>query len=163
MIQFGDSGPHPADIPYGYAALYASDCDYPCPPEAAARFKPENRRWITFTGMPHCSIADFEPGTEVFHDPPQLRRWARARETEDRGLTIVYSDLSNAGTAQLVLGRHVPYVWWLATLDGIQRTAAELSQELLRFGVKVAPEAIWANQWQEGDGYDTSLGFGSWR
>jgi hypothetical protein len=163
MITFGDSGPKPQDIPYDHAALYSDDCDYPCPPDVAAKWPPVNRRWITFTGMYHCSIADFEPGTKIYESPSLLRGWARARERNQVGLSIVYCDLSNVKKALDALGK-VPRVWWLATLDGVQTTAEALSQRLKDdFGVTVPASQIYGNQWQAGATYDTSDCYGDWR
>jgi hypothetical protein len=161
MITFGDSGPNPGSIPYDHAALYSADCDYPCPLGADRKWSANNTRWITFTGEPASSIADFEPGTEVYETPSRLRRWAVARQAEKRGLAIVYSNLSDVKKAQDALGK-VPHVWWLATLDGVQVTQDELSQRLKTdYGVTVA--AIWGNQWQQGTDYDTSDCYGDWR
>lgn len=161
MIQFGDSAEHVEEIPFDHAALYAADCDYPCPPGPAARFKPDDRRWITFTGLRSCSIADYEPGTEVYEDPARLTTWGKVRRHLGR-TPIVYCDLSNVSSAQNHL-RGITVHWWLATLDGVQTTADALSLELARdYGVIVHPATIWANQWRKGD-YDTSDLFGDWR
>lgn len=166
-VAFGDAI-DPARIPatISHAALYGADCDYPCPPEQAARFAPADRRWITFTGERKSSIADFEPGTEVYHDVNRLRVWATVRAVRPAlGLSLIYSDLSDVWKAQKAVAG-APHMWWLATKDTGWLTAAELSQRLAaEFGVTVHPSQIWGHQriLTSQPGWDESRTFGAWR
>lgn len=162
MIEFGDSAEAVDQIPFGHAALYAGDCDWPCPPGQDDRWAPVNRRWITFTGLRNCSIADYEPHTEVYQDPARLTTWAKVRREIGRD-RIVYSDLSDVPSALEHL-RGISVQWWLATLDNVQHTADALSLKLAtQYGVIIHPATIFGCQWRKGEEYDTSDCYGAWR
>lgn len=166
-LLFGDAE-IPANIPdyIQRAALYGQDCDHPCPPDQAARWSPYDRRWITFTGLRSASIADWEPGTEVYHDPPLLKRWATVRHVARLGASIVYSDLSDVAAALAVL-RGLPVRWWLATEDTGWLSAADLSSKLAAdYGVTLHPDSIWGQQDIDPaarPGWDASQLFRPWR
>jgi hypothetical protein len=161
VINFGDSI-DPKHIPFDYAALYSRDCDYPCPP-GDDRWNIAHTRWITFKGDVAASIIDFEPGTRAYQTPALLRNWLIHREGMDSERHAwIYCDLSNAQQAAM-WARGEDWQWWLATLDGVIRSRAELSQLLIDHGVPpqyAGPAMIAANQWQKNDaGYDVSRCF----
>jgi hypothetical protein len=161
MISFGDSI-DPNLIPFDYAALYSADCDYPCPPEDAKRWDVEHKRWITFKGDANASILDYEPGTRAYQTPALVRNWLIHREASNsKRRAWIYCDLTNASTAAHY-ARGEDWQWYIATLDGVRRSRAELSQLLLDYGVPpqyAVPSMVAANQWQKNAGYDSDTCF----
>lgn len=169
MFNFGDSK-YPQNIPFEFAALYSADCDFPCPADIAGHWDRGHKRWITFKGDPAASILDFEPGTRSYQDPELIRVWleGRARNKSTR-LPWVYSDLSNAQkAAQWANGYH--FMWWIPTLDGIQRSRQELAALLSDYGVPAnyaQPALIAAQQIKTVYGtsdaeFDMDICFGGW-
>lgn len=163
MISFGDAAdPALLVADYKYAALYSADCEYPCPPEVAKNWAPVNRRWITFAGDPECSIIDYEKYTQNYADPLLLRNWLdmRASNKSSRHAWL-YSDLSNTPQAAH-WARGLPFQWWIATDDNIQRSPGELAALMLAWGCPAEyakAELIAANQWHSTSAVDGSSCF----
>jgi hypothetical protein len=163
MTLFYDSA-RPELIPAGatHAALYR-DGDYGAAGiTSAARFL--HHRWITVLGdFGGAGIADYEPGNAIF-EPGRLSQWAGARAAYGLGYRT-YCDRDNAGRAWRELGGLAPgALWWISTLDGVVRTAAELSAELHELGAPVPAGRIWGQQFAGGENsaYDTSVLLGQW-
>jgi hypothetical protein len=163
-ITFGDAATA-SNIPFAYAALYAADCDYPCPADVAARWPDSRKHWITFGGLRSCQLADFEPGTEVYEDPKRLYTWARVRHAKKERF-IVYCDLVTVAKAQQALeDLSGDAYWWLAwyTADGKPSTPDDISRELAtNYGATVDAGKVWAQQYASNDYYDSDSLFGSW-
>lgn len=153
MITFGDSAnAHLLIDAYSHVALYSGDCDYPCPPEVAAHWDETQKRWITFRGNPDASIIDYEPLTRDYQDPALLRNWLEARNRmKSTRIPWIYSDLDNAATAAFY-ARGLVFNWWVATLDGVRRTPAQLADLLVAWDVPeelAEPRLVAANQWRQ--------------
>lgn len=126
-----------------------------------------NLRWNTVLGgaaaAAKAGCADHEPGNEVYENPDALREWAAARFTM-RKLARCYTNFADLRlTMSRVQGLSNVRVW-LATLDNVQRTAAELVEMATRFGVTLDPNLIWAVQWKGGmtAAYDESDLLSGW-
>lgn len=159
--------PHDADL-----ALY---CDglFKAARNAAVILRAREVRQITVTGdYRAASIVDYERLNPVYF-PAGLRGFVRGRRTRDQD-AIVYCNEVTAAEAISALrdfgqGELLAYpklYWWIATLDNVQFSAAELVALLA--GKYQAPEIteanLWANQWGQGPGqqYDISNRFLPW-
>ena len=145
MIRFFDST-DPGNITRGsYAALY-KDGRFAAAEADAARFS--HVRWITVLGDPDAGCGDYEPGNQLYV-PGVLRVWAKNRHAAGKRVRIYCDRADAAKAAQAVAG--IPHEWWISTLDGKRWTAADLAADLdAHWGVKIAADRIWANQWQGG-------------
>lgn len=159
MTQFCDSARWGL-IPAGANALLYGDGRYAATAEDAKRFG--RVRWITVLGSAGCGAGDYEEGNALF-EPGRLRSWVLARRAEG-WRARVYTDLANLGDAHGLVGDLANVCWWIATLDGVQRTAAEVVALAAGHGVHLAPSAIWAQQWKGGPSaaYDESVLLGTW-
>jgi hypothetical protein len=124
-------------------------------------------RWNTVLGgvaaAAKAGVCDFEPGNESFADPAALRAWADGRLAMGK-LARCYTNFANLALAAERLSGLGNVRWWLATLDGVQRTAAELAGMAARYHVTLDPGRVWAQQYAGGmtAAYDTSILLGSW-
>jgi len=163
MIEFGDAeDPTLLTGKYAYAALYSADCDHPCPPGVADNWTPDHRRWITFAGNPECSIIDYEKYTRDYSDPTLLRNWLTERaNNKSMRHAWIYSDLSNTPQAAH-WARGLPFQWWIATDDNIQRAPSHIVALMRAWGCPAAyakTSLIAANQWQSTPTVDGSSCF----
>jgi hypothetical protein len=119
-------------------------------------------RWNTVLGgqavAAKAGVCDFEPGNESFEDPAALRAWAEGRLAMNK-LARCYTNFANIALAAERLSGLGNVRWWLATLDGVQRTAAELVEMAARYHVTLDPATVWAQQYAGGltAAYDTSI------
>lgn len=167
MIEFGDSTIPPA-IPFQYAALYAADADYPCPPGEDQRWNTDHKRWITFHGDTNSSTIDFEPGTAAYSDPQIVHNWLWNRKRSGKTRHAwVYSDLSNAEYVARAC-TDITFYWWVATLDGAMRSTNELQNLLIHWGVPSYQVVgrVEAQQYGQGENehgkFDKSICFSGW-
>ena len=158
MIEFYDSavlGDIPKDATY-LAAYH--DGVYAVTSGQIARTLPlvHHVRWITIENDFHSGIADFEPRNPVYDNVGTLRRWALGRHSLQMSTPIVYCDRADASKAVAQLDGLKAY-YWIATLDGRDWTADELSANMAAGDpgpdgeptitpVTIAPSRIWANQ-----------------
>lgn len=160
MIKFFDSVT-PGNITAGdYAALYL-DGEFAATKAEAERFS--HVRWITVLGDPDAGCGDFEPGNPLYDDGHELRAWAADRHAARKRVRVYCDRADAAEAARRVAG--IPHEWWISTLDGKRWTAAELAADLAeRWGVKIDPGRIWANQYQGGETApeDVSDLYGTW-
>jgi hypothetical protein len=166
VITFGDAAIASNLIgKYTHVALYSGDCTYPCPADVADAWEPANKRWITFTGTAAASIIDYEAHTKAFSTNGVLKAWLKARkDAKMQRPAWIYCDLSNAAKA-VEWAEGLPFHWWLATLDGISRSPAELSSLLRDHGLTEAEskaDLIDAQQVETVSSTDRSLCFGNW-
>lgn len=145
-----------AMIPAGADACLYSDGRWKAPPDAAHRFR--RVRWITVLGDKGSGCGDYEPGNDLFEIPGRLRTWAEGRKAGG-WRARVYTDRDNFGSAHAAVGDLPNVRYWVATLDGIPKTAAELGAEL-----RIDPGLVWAQQFAGGINapYDTSALLGTW-
>jgi hypothetical protein len=124
-------------------------------------------RWNTVlagqAAAARAGACDFEPGNESFEDPAALRAWAQGRLAAGN-LARCYTNFANLALAAGRLQGLANVRWWLATLDGVQRTATDLAAMATRYHVTLDPAHIWAQQYAGGmtAAYDTSLLLGTW-
>lgn len=170
-FKFGDAaGANAQYIPYEYAALYSADCDYPTPPEVAARWDRGHRRYFTFRGDPECSMVDFEKYVALFTDEVAYREWLTDRaNSESLRRAWVYSDLANAEkAARWALG--LPFMWNVADWSGTPKSRQELRNLLLEWNVpsdQCEISQIAAQQYNDGQigppvQYDSNICWAGW-
>jgi len=144
-----------------WVMLYG-DGRYASPQHEAADF--HEARWITVLGSSNCGAADFEPGNAVYSD--RLRSWAEARRAGGYRARV-YTDLSNLPWAWDLCAGLKNVVWWIATLDGTERTAEELVEFIKvehKINVPITTKEIWGLQFEGGpnSAYDKSVLLGTW-
>jgi hypothetical protein len=150
VMDFYDST-NPDAIPEGSSACLYWDGDFAAQPAAARRFKAT--RWITVLGGTEAAafagIADFEAGNEVYSKPELLHAWVAARQAAGHRARV-YCDRADLAKVRATLGS-LPYLVWLATLDGDKLNRAWTS-------------GLWAVQYAGGPRapYDTSVLYGEW-
>jgi hypothetical protein len=110
-----------------------------------------------------AGVCDFEPGNESFENPAALRAWAEARLAAGN-LARCYTNFDNLALAAERLQGLGNVRWWLATLDGVGCTAAELAAMAARYHVTLDPARVWAQQVSGGltAAYDTSFLLSAW-
>jgi hypothetical protein len=157
--------PHHSD-----AALYA-DGEFAVPIGAAGELELHRARYITVTGdWGSCSIVDYERLNPDF-SPVRLRAFVRGRKAHNMD-AIVYCNMDTAAEAIAALDddrrggllRYPRLFWWIATLDGRQRTAAELCAELAKDwdAPEITPRTLWGNQATDTGAVDISNRFLPW-
>lgn len=119
-------------------------------------------RWNTVLGGTQAAhsagCSDFEPGNAAFENRGALRAWAEERKAMDK-LARCYTSFGNLQLASERLAGLPNVLWWIATLDGNERTPDQLAARAAQhFGVTIAPGKIWAQQWRGGitAAFDTS-------
>lgn len=154
----------PTRIPAGSSVAAYADGAYAWPSSALRRFA--RARWITIGRLwSACGIADYEPGNPVYEQPGWLRDFAFGRL--DHGWRArIYCDRFDAAAALERLGELAAddrVLWWIATLDNMAWTAAELAADLAASWHAPIPAArIWACQNTPGPGWDRSILYGEW-
>lgn len=149
-------------IPAGADAALYYDGRYAVTPEQAQRFG--HVRWITIAGgaaaAAHAGAIDWEYGNLAF-EGNQLLEWAQARQAMN-ARARVYVDFANLPRAHSLVGSLPCVAWWLATLDGVGRTAEGLAVMAQQHGVTLDPSRIWAQQYAGGmtAAFDISIVFG---
>lgn len=151
------------------AALY-NDGEFAAPASADKHFDRVKRITVK-ADYRNCGIVDLLE--QPWYTRSMLRAYVRGRLT--LGLRArVYTDQAQAaeavaalkddGTGDLLADQGVSF--WVATLDGVQRTPAELAASLAArwHAPEITAGRIWANQWLEGvDGApDESALFQAW-
>lgn len=163
MTEFYDSARFGL-IPAGSDAMLYADGRYQATTEDARRF---NRvRWITVLGgaaaAARTGAIDYERGN-LAYEGSQLRDWATARQAMGCRARV-YCNRSDLPRAMSAVAGLPKVCWWLATLDGNLRSAAELAADILELGITLAEEKLWACQYAGGmtAEYDTSVLYGEW-
>ena len=123
------------------------------------------RRWITVLGGADAArttgICDFERGNAAYIGT-NLRDWAAERHAMGKRARV-YCNRADAARA-LAEVRGLPAIWWIATLDGREWTAAELVADLrANWHADIALGDMWGNQFTDRQNlYDVSNLFGVW-
>lgn len=159
------------DIPRGSDAALYGDGRYTAPSDAPAILELNRHRLITVTGAwQRCSIIDYERLNPAYH-PVTLRAFVRGRKKRKLD-AIVYCNESTAAEAVRALadsrdelGKYPGLLWWIATLDGVSRSAAELCTTLATEwdAPEITTANLWANQWTGTATVDRSNRFLLWR
>lgn len=129
-----------------HVALYF-DGDYGAAGRAAGvKFPRDQKRWITiYDDYRSCSIQDFEPGNPCYNDLSMVTTFVAGRHAMDAPARL-YSDRSDVARALTVV-KPGDVLWWIATLDGKDWTAEELTADLkANFNADIPADRIWANQ-----------------
>lgn len=150
------------------------DGEFAAPKDAAVTLRAKETRQITVTGdWRNASIVDYEKFNPVYN-PPGLRGFVRGRRSVDEDAILYFNEstaaeaisaLRDFGNGTLLAYRNLYY--WIATLDGIERSAEELVTLLA--DKWDAPEInlsnLWGNQFGQGPAgaYDISNRFLPWR
>jgi hypothetical protein len=144
------------NYPHGQDACFYGDGLYRATAADIESVAPPQHRLITVTGDGRtCSIIDGRPDNQL--SPAQVRGFVRERKgaSQDaiiycpRGWVAEYGAvLFDWGQGELA--NYPGLFWWLATLDGIRRTPAELAADLAaNFNTHINPDRIWADQWTQ--------------
>jgi hypothetical protein len=164
LTDFYDSA-RPGLIPAGARACLYYDGEFTPTPAEVKRLGPV--RWITVLGgtaaAKSAGCADFEAGNAVFSVPGRLREWAQERLAM-KCRARAYFSFSNAKAVHNQLAGMNNVVYWVATLDGVRLTPAQVVTRLAGFGVVVGEEKLWGHQFQGGPDapYDVSELYGAW-
>lgn len=164
MTEFYDSA-RSGLIPSGAAACVYYDGRYAITPAQARRFS--RVRWITIAGgaaaAAHTGAIDYENGN-LAYEGSQLADWATARKAMNCRARV-YCSRSDLERAHPLVGHMGNVVWWIATLDGDQRSEADMLANIAaETGIHLAPGTLWAQQWNGGVDapFDESVLFGTW-
>lgn len=145
-----------ADLPHHQSVCLYRDGRYAVTQNDVLRIQPARVRWITITGNGRAaSILDGQPDNPL--RPAQVRGFVRERKAGEKE-AIIYTPRAWVAEYQAILndfghgelGAYEGLLWWIATLDGIQRTPEEISADLEEnYHTTLPAEDIWGNQWTQ--------------
>lgn len=159
------------NIPHGSDAMLYRDGRFNAPLTAPESLSLNRHRWITVTGdYRNCSVVDYEMFEPVYF-PAGLRGFVRGRRSLSMD-AIVYCNKSTAAEAVAALkdfghGNLINYsklYWWIATLDGIELTQAELARQMASTweAPEITEKNLYADQYLDDGLKDTSNLFMPW-
>lgn len=157
MTQFFDAEDW-RNIPPGSDALLYLDGDFAAPADALVQLRLRRHRWLTVEGdYRRAGAIDWEPGNPCF-TPAGLRDYVAGRRSIScRARVYVQRSLVSQALAALDdpegpgdLATWPGLLWWIPTLDGIERTAAQIVADLAAHFDAVLPvSSIWGQQWTQ--------------